>query len=157
MRISISRAMTIGGGFASEPQNLLLSESDFANAAWAGGYSGNVAVSANSFLAPDGTMTADTLTASASSARVAQNIVLTGGQTYRFKVWLRRKTGSGAIVIGTNIENGTFAGVTGSISAGGWTRVSYSGVPRTTTGIAYPFIQLDTSGDEVYAWRATLY
>jgi hypothetical protein len=135
--------------------NLTTYSEDFGNAVWAGSYAGRVTIATDTFTAPDGTLTADTITSTANNtARVQQTITATGGASYTFSVWIRRKTGTGVIRIGTNHETATID-VTSQISSTSWTRVSHSNIPRpTTTGPAYTVIQMNTLGDEIYVWGA---
>jgi hypothetical protein len=137
--------------------NLIRYSEDFGNAVWAGSYAGRVTIATDTFTAPDGTLTADTITSTANNtARVQQTITVTAGVTYTFSLWIRRKTGTGVIRIGTNHEVATID-VTNQISSTSWTRVSHSNIPRVSTnGPAYTVIQMNTLGDEIYVWGAQL-
>jgi len=130
-------------GYLCEPQitNRLLYSEDFSNAAWA---KTNVTVTANSTAAPDGTTTADTLTATAANGTVIQDLGVVASAKKTGSLWLKRKTGSGNIQL--TMDGGT-----------GWTTVAvgadWTRFPITQTLADEDFgVRIVTSGDEVYAW-----
>lgn len=96
--------------------NGILRSEEFDNASW---IKSNLLISANSVSAPNGLMTADTITATANSGYITQNSgVFSSNLAGVASVWLKRKTGSGDVTV----EVGrTIA--TASISTNSWTRV----------------------------------
>jgi hypothetical protein len=138
--------------------NLALYSSQFDHATWTGApYSSNSTITANSTTAPDGTTTADTLTATGATGRITQNIGAINNQSCTFSVFVKRKTGTGAVYLWTNIEEGTCqsSNLSGSINSSTWTRLSFTATTRIPgAGTAYPGVELATSGDEVYLWGA---
>ena len=136
-----------------QPKGLLIEEQrvnhclhseDFTQAAWV---KSNTAVTANTENAPNATLTADTIAATAASGTVRQAVTTTAVD-WTFSVYLKRKTGTGAVEISMN---GT-TWVSQTINSTTWTRciVTQTGVAGTSN----PGIRLATSGDEVYAWGA---
>lgn len=84
--------------------NLLNAPSDFGNAAWT---NGGATVTSNTDTAPDGTLTADTLTDSSAVAfsSVAQNATIPAdGQTYEVVLFLK-KTTAATNTVGLNVNN----------------------------------------------------
>jgi hypothetical protein len=142
----------IGGGCPSllvEPAatNLALRSQEINNPAfWA---LTNATITANNDVAPDGTMTADTLTATANAGQVQGATVGVSGTTYIASFFIKRRTGTGVVNI-RSVENvNTPITVTNS-----WTRVSLAATSTTTT--IRIGIMLATLGDAVDLWGAQL-
>jgi len=106
-------------------------------------------VSGNTTVAPDGTLTADTLTATAVNGQVQQVITGVSGTTYTASFYIKRRTGTGVVNIRAVENVDTPVTVTNN-----WTRVSFSATATTTT--VRIGIRLATSGDEVDLWGAQL-
>lgn len=124
--------------------NRCLYSQDFSNAAWVSG-GGGIAVTANSIAAPDGTTTADTLTASGANGTLIQDLGVVASASKTGGLWLKRKTGTGNIDI--TMDGGT--GWTTVAVTTTWTRFS-----KNQTLADEDFgIRIVTSGDEVYAWQ----
>jgi hypothetical protein len=114
-------------------QNLFLYSQEFNQANWV---QSGVTVSANSTIAPDGTVTADSIIPTAVSGQfkeLQQNFLATSGLTYAFSVFLRDDGYSFVQLVGTSATFGTFAinydlstGVETQFSAGTSTVVSRS-------------------------------
>ena len=139
--VAIADATLRGYLSESATTNRCLQSEVFDNASWA---KSNVTVSANSTTAPDGTTTADTLTASAGNGTVIQDLGVVASAAKNGSVWLKRLTGTGNIDL--TLDNGstwTTAAVTSS-----WTRFS---VTQTLANEDFG-IRIVTSGDAVYAW-----
>jgi hypothetical protein len=167
-RITFTRASTgtfyDGRTVAKAEQNLVTYSEQFDNAAWAKISS---TVTANSTTAPDGTTTADTLTATASTnSHLTQQLSTTiASQTYTYSVFAKYNTAqyiafgftSGALPTGwgfvtVDIQNGTITQTTngggGSITASGtitsvgngWYRITITGNYNQTN--TYPTIQI---------------
>ena len=137
---------TLKGYFAEgQRQNRCLYSQDFTNAAWVSG-GGGIAVTPNTAVAPDGTTTADTLTASGANGTLIQDLGVVASAAKAGGMWLKRKTGTG------NIDLTLDGGST-------WTTVAVTSswllLEKTQTLADEDFgIRIVTSGDEVYAWQA---
>ena len=151
-RITFTRSTTAtyydAKSSAVAEQNLLTYSEQFDNAIWT---KTNTTITANSTTAPDGTTTADTLTATAINGSVGENNTYVIGNSYTFSVWILRKTGTGNVTISAN-SNET-GGVVQSVT-GTWTRFTHTITSTVTSGA--PYIKLSISGDEVYIWGAQL-
>ena len=149
-RITFSRASNAtvtnsSGNIVYAPHNLLTYSEQFDNASWT---KTTTTVAANSFVAPSGNTTADTLTASGANSTTLQTYTAIASP-YTFSVYLYRKTGTGNIDI--TVDGTTW--VTKTITAG-WTRVETTLTP--TAGSKTAGIRIATNGDAVYAWGAQL-
>ena len=116
----------------------------FSNAVWVSG-GGGIAVTDNSFVAPDGTTTADTMTASGANGTLIQDLGTVGSAAKAGGLWLYRKTGTGNIDL--TLDGGS-TWTTKAITAA-WTRVQIS---QTLADEDFG-IRIVASGDEVYAWQ----
>jgi hypothetical protein len=125
--------------------NLLLWTQEFDNAAWV---KTSVNPTANSVAAPDGTMTADTLTASGANGTTLQTYTA-AAVPYVFSVWLRRLTGTGNIQL--TVDGSTYSTVAVTTT---WTRFSTTLTPAAGSRTAGT--RIVTSGDAVYVWGAQL-
>jgi hypothetical protein len=125
--------------------NLLTFTQEFDNAGWV---KTNATIAANSIAAPDGTNTADTITAGAANATVLQSFSASA-VPYTFSVWLRRLTGTGNVDITVDGTTYTTVAVTTT-----WTRFQTTLTPAAGTRTAG--IRVVTSGDAVYSWGAQL-
>lgn len=84
--------------------NLAIRSAEFDNASW--GKSGTATVTPNTNIAPDGTLSADTLNMPASGDRInLAPIAVTGGSTVTATLWL---SGSGTTYIALSSSGGTF-------------------------------------------------
>lgn len=104
----------------------------------------NVTVADDSIASPDGTVTADTLTASAGNATLIQDLGVIGSTANTFSIYLQRLTGTGDIDL--TLDGGaTWTTVTLTTD---WARFNI------TQTLANPDcgIRIVTSGDAVYAW-----
>lgn len=130
-------------GYLSEGSNTnrCLYSEDFSNAAWV---KSNVTVTANSTTAPNGTTTADTLTATAANGTVIQDLGVVASAPKSGSVYLKRKTGTGNIDM--TLDNGA-TWTTKTLTAA-WQRFDIS---QTLANEDFG-IRIVTSGDEVYAW-----
>lgn len=149
-RITFSRAsnatVTNSSGYiVYAPHNLLTYSEQFDNSTWV---KTTTTVAANSFVAPSGNTTADTLTASGANSTTLQTFTAIASP-YTFSVSLYRKTGTGNIDI--TVDGTTW--VTKTITAG-WTRVETTLTP--TAGSKTAGIRIATNGDAIYAWGAQL-
>ncbi len=126
--------------------NRALHSQDFTNAVWVSG-GGGIAVTPNTAVAPDGTTTADTLTASGANGTLIQDLGVVASAAKNGALYLKRKTGTGNVDI--TLDGGT-GWTTQTINSSTWTRCE-----KTQTLADEDFgIRLVTSGDAVYAWQA---
>jgi hypothetical protein len=143
----VPRTDYTGGGCPSlllEPQatNFATYSEDFSNAAWT---KTNVTVVTNNATSPDGTLNADTITATSASGQIQQVYTGTSGIDYNTSFWIRRKTGTGNIAI-RSVENvSTLITVTDL-----WTRVEKT-TTSTSTSIRLGLF-FSVLGDEVELW-----
>jgi hypothetical protein len=122
--------------------NLALYSEDLTNAVYT---KTNATITANSEIAPDGTLTADTITATSALGLTQGVVTITSGLVYTMSGWLKRKTGTGLINLRGVSNTNTPITITND-----WVRYSVSLTAADTTG-RYG-VRLDVSGDEVYAW-----
>jgi hypothetical protein len=122
--------------------NRALRSEEFDNAAWV---KTNVTVAANSIAAPDGTLTADTLTASAANGTCIQDLGVVASAAKAGSIWLRRLTGTGNIQL---TLNGGGAWTTVAVTSS-WQRffIYNNALANEDFGI-----RIVTSADAVYAW-----
>lgn len=148
-RITFTRASTAtyydGKTFAKEEENLLVRSQEFDDAAWV---KSSATVTANTGAAPDGTTTADMLTARAANGSALQTFTAKE-QPYTFSLWVRRTIGTGTVAI--TADGTTWSAITIS---GTWTRFSVTVTP--SAGSRTAGIRLATSGDAVEIWGAQL-
>lgn len=104
----------------------------------------NLTVGDNTEVAPDGTTTAETLTATAGNGTLIQDLGVIASAAKVFSIWLKRKTGTGNIDM--TLNGGT--GWTTKTITSAWARY------EITATLADPDvgIRIVTSGDEIYAW-----
>ena len=122
------------------PNNLLTYSNTFSNAAWS-----KTSVTVSSGVDdPVGGTAAWTLTATGANGFIQQNYTAIGPAINWF--WVRRRTGTGNVLLCDAGGTGRTMTVTGS-----WTQVYYK-APATGTGFFY--IQLATSGDAIDVYAA---
>jgi len=135
-------------GVLVEPQatNLARTSINLASAYWGAIRS---TITANAAVAPDGTTTAATLTATSADGFLYQACESVSGQSHCGTVFIKRKTGSGVVrLIGADGSRSVV-----SISSS-WNR--YSVVKTSSTTLPYIGVELATAGDEVHVWQADL-
>ena len=140
---AISSATLLGYQVEGARTNLVL-QSQTAGTTWT---ATNVTVAADSIAAPDGTTTADTLTASAGNGTWLQGVTVASAAK-TFSIWLKRKTGTGNIDL--TLDNGatwTTKAITSS-----WAKY------EITQTLANPTVgvRIVTNADAVYVWGAQL-
>ncbi len=104
-----------------------------------------IAVTADQAVAPDGTTTAELLSATGANGTLLNSV--TGTATaWTHSVYMKRKAGAGGVQV--SADNTTWT--TCAINSTTWTRCTDT---RTLTAATYYFgIRIVTSGDNVYAW-----
>lgn len=128
--------------------NLLLHSHDYTNAAWSQGSATEV----TGRLAPDGSLTATSLTATLTGTAMGQVHTGSGaGVTLTGSVWMRRVSGVGDItlIVGLNSGNTITSQVTSE-----WTQVFATSVSDSATWRFY--ISMDVIGDEIEVWNSQL-
>ena len=132
-----------------EPQrrNLLPYSEDFTQPDWTS--LSTATLSASTTLAPDGSLSAVKVTATAPSNQLAEAVTITSGETYTVSFWVRRVTGSGVISIVAIENSATPIAVTSE-----WQRFSVTATATSTTGRAY--VRLSDAGDEIECWGAQI-
>lgn len=108
----------------------------------------NTDISVNTIAAPDGTTTADTLTALADNATVVQTPTATTAVPKCWSLWIKRKTGTGAISM--SLDGGST--YTEKTITAGWTRFN---IVQTIAAHSL-VLKIATSGDAVYVWGSQL-
>jgi hypothetical protein len=141
-RASSATRVASNGYIEKVRTNLALYSEDLTDAVYT---KTNVTITANSEIAPDGTLTADTITATSTLGLTQGVVTVTSGLVYTMSGWLKRKTGTGLINLRGVSNTNTPITITND-----WVRYSVSLTATDTTG-RYG-VRLDVSGDEVYAW-----
>jgi hypothetical protein len=105
----------------------------------------NISVTGNNATAPDGSLTADTITATANGATLQATSTISNGGVYTMSVYIKRRTGTGQI--GLRGVNNLVTNVT---ITNDWQRYEVFMVANSTIG-RYG-VYLATDGDEVDVW-----
>ena len=129
--------------------NLITYSSDFTNSSYS---KGNVTIGSDNIVAPDGTTTADTLTATGSSYIQSTLNSANTSIGYTLSVWMKVPSGTTPVDMG-NIDAGVY--VTKTVTTD-WQLFSITQTPSATT--RYPRVFRKTSGDvTVHIWGAHVY
>jgi hypothetical protein len=134
---------------ASGRRNLLTRTEEFDNGAWT---KNNVTVTANAAIAPDGTMTADQLTATADLGNVLQANVQSADVTHTQSLYVKSATGSP--VSGAIFGISSAATRTDFVATNDWQRIENT--VASLGGTRFPQVRLDNSGDSIFIWGAQL-
>jgi hypothetical protein len=132
--------------------NLLTAPSDFANAAWT---KATCTVTANAATAPDGTSTADLLTANSVNSGVFQAVAIAGSTAFQSGVWLRAATPTTLNIV-TIQSTTTLIETTCNVTTE-WQKFTVSGTtdPATTSiGFYIGGNGSFQSSEAVFAWNA---
>lgn len=153
-RITYSRASTAtyydGKTTAVAEQNLISYSQDFDNAWW--GKNNSATVTANTVAAPDGTVTADTLTFAADAASRLERVVLSSVTgTYTFSVWLM--VPSGTFDVRIRAGAGTTTTVTATTT---WQRFTVTETLSAANSTPVIMNNASASAGTVYVWGAQL-
>jgi hypothetical protein len=153
--ISVSgRVRVTGGESASAWTNLLTFPNDFDNAVWT---KGTCTVTANATTAPDGTATADRLTATGSDSYAYQNFTIGAAAQFTCSVWLRADTTTNIQLNVRQFPSNTDTSISVTVTAS-WQKFTITGttVSGTTSAIfaAVGSFGSFTTGEVVYAWGA---
>ena len=157
------------------PYNLLSYSEQFDNAIWS---KYQTSITANTTIAPNGTLTADTITDNtATDVHIVNQGVNVGAGTYTISVYAKANTlsninlqwydGVSAFSQSNvfNLSTGITTGANQSIEnvGNGWYRCSYT-ITTTQTGTQYPYVVLNNgssayytgTGQSLYIWGAQL-
>jgi hypothetical protein len=128
------------GQLTFAPNNLVLQSLDATNAVWG---TANTTVTGG-VADPVGGTNAQTVTATAAAGQLFQFISIPSAASTRYltTIWVRRRTGSGAIILFAPDATNTTIAVTST-----WTRFFVSG--NGGSGFIYPGILISNSGDQV--------
>jgi hypothetical protein len=127
--------------------NLLFYSEQFDNVYWT---KSNITITANSAVAPDGTTTADTLTATSANGYVLRDVAFSGGAAGVNSVWMRRSSGVGSVTFYDIENNAAAVSLTSE-----WQRIT-SASATTIDNSARFRVQIATSGDAIEIWGAQL-
>lgn len=113
-RIDYDPVTLLPKGLLIEEQrtNLILQSADLASASWG---KNSVTVTANTAVAPDGSMSADTLTATAGFGYVSQSITSVSGTTYCCYAFFKKTTGTTSYFPVFQVNKGGAAAFSGII------------------------------------------
>ena len=127
--------------------NLLPYSEEFDQGAWA---TSTVAVTPNNAVAPDGTTTADTLTATSNNADIYDSVP-TSNVTHINSIWIKRRTGTGQIRL-RNPQGQSELDITSQVT-NEWKRISSSAtLPFSGGTLAFAGVKIAVSGDAVDVW-----
>jgi hypothetical protein len=99
--------------------------------------------------APNGTMTAATVTATDANATLTQAFTVGLTTTHTFSLWIKRRTGTGTVEIQNG--DGTWTAVT---VTGDWER--FQRTASVTAGTRTPGVRVTVNGDAVDVWGSQL-
>ncbi len=153
--------------------NLLLRSQEFDDAAW---FQASATPTENAALAPDGTLTANSIVKSNNFGNVRQQVAITANATFTFSVYVKAGTATNGSIgvfensLGTllsrasvNLSTGAVAndvGTTNAQSVGnGWWRVSTTVTTTTASNVAaalYPSVASDNNAGTTLFWGAQL-
>lgn len=119
-RLDFSPTTLAANGYLSEEQrtNLILQSADFSSVSWS---KSSATVTANTAVAPDGSMSADTLTSTAGFGYVSQSITTVSGTTYCCYAFFKKTTGAPSYFPAFQVNKGgspAFSGIILNTSSG---------------------------------------
>ncbi len=138
------------------PYNLLTFSEEFSNASWV---KSNSSITPNSIIAPNGTLTADTLTSTATNGFMYQNFSAIPNVQYTFSFWV--KSVSDSVSFQVNFYNSglavTFSTVTVT-TTNNWQRITLTGTSPSTqvANIVIGGLNTFSTPESVYIWGAQL-
>ncbi len=135
--------------------NLLKQTSQFEGSSW---YKFNVTATANNAVAPDGSLTADTLSYAASGATVMNQSVVAPSTTVTYSIYTKQGTRSTGVFLlrnsttATNFDGCTFNYATGTLAGVGW---SVTPLPNGWYRLQYTRSTGITIGDTLACYTCT--
>jgi hypothetical protein len=130
--------------------NLITYSEDFSNAAWV--KQNTHPFTSNSVVAPDGTLTADTLYRTVNNQFISQSVTGTG--TYTLSAWVRSQNATGSFVMQPYNPIDGIPGVQTFTATNVWKRFSIT-TTITANSAWYPCIPLNIN-ENFYVWGAQL-
>ena len=147
------KARIVGSDAASAFTNLLTFPSEFDNAAWT---KATTTVTANATAAPDGTATADLLTATGANSGVYQAVTIGATTAYMASVWLRASAPTTIEIVTIQTPSSTVTSTTCNVTTS-WQKFSISGTTQSGTTAMTFYVggnSTFTTGEAVFAWGA---
>jgi hypothetical protein len=138
------------------PYNLLTYSEQFDNSDWREEY---VTLTPNTTTAPNGTLTADTLTANSGNSYLYQQFSAVANTTYTFSCYVKTSNISTTLDIALVNQSGASGIANVSFTTtNNWTRVSVTGLSLTTQNAWVAFGTGGTfiTGQQLYIWGAQL-
>lgn len=129
------------------PWNLLQYSEGFDFVSWS---KTNATVTPNTTTAPNGTLTADTITSIGTDGRALQAVNINGNENYTFSVWLKSTTSSNINAAIRSVGNATSVVVTPEWQKFTITQSYPAAAPR------FPGISGLAIGESIFAWGAQL-
>lgn len=150
--ISIAGKVRVSGSDSSSAwTNLLTNENDFSNAAWT---KATTTVTANAVAAPDGTTTADQLTATGANSGVYQAATIGGSAAYAASVWLRAAVPTTIEIVTIQVPSSTVTSITCNVTTE-WQKFSIVGTTQAGTTSMQFYVggnSTFTTGESLFAW-----
>lgn len=144
-------ARLTGAEAASAWTNLVVAESDFTNAAW---NKTSVTVTANATAAPDGSITADKLTATGADSYLQQSSVAVGASTaFKYALWLKADAATSLQISARGGTTLTTLGTATCSVTTAWQKFTVTG----TTGATDTTVQIFVGGSSTFATGAVVY
>jgi len=148
-----SHATKLGALDEQAATNLILQSEDFTDAAWT---TSNASASANAAEAPDGTDTADSITATAGAGYISQSVATSASTDYTGSVFIKRNGSSdvaGRLVL-YDVSSGAELAATAFTATSKWQRITVSAA-TIAGGLSTALrIEITTNGESVFAWGA---
>jgi hypothetical protein len=143
-----TRTDSAGNVVSAVPYNLLQQSETFDNATW---IASETTITANDFIAPNGTLTADRMNISGTNSRVIQSLSL-GATTITFSVYLYSPVSFTLRLVATVDSLNSSRTIT--IPAGQWTRMSETFTSTSSiTNVQIRGLAGGSTGD-IYVWGA---
>lgn len=157
MRLGLGMGLVRAGGIITPPPspvlrtNYALWSQDFSNGSWI--KTGTVSVTPNTALAPDGTMTADTLDWSGSNANQGPYQLFPGSfpGVHTRSLWIRGATSGGQVYL---VDAFLGSGSTIIDITDAWQRVFLAETPASAEGAGMWLRKSTGAPDTVYIWGA---
>ena len=135
--------------------NLLTAGSDFSNAAWV---KATTTVATDVTNAPDGTATADRLTATSANSGVYQQVNIGALQPYSFEVWMRADAPTTLSLVTIQAPSNTTTSASCNVTTN-WQKFRVQGTTVAGTTAIQCYVggnSTFSTGEVVYAWDAEL-
>ena len=151
----LGRVRITGSDSASAWTSLLTNASEFDNAAWT---KATTTVVANAITAPDGTATADRLTATGADSSVSQSVVIGAAQPFSYEVWMRADVATTVSLVTQQTPSSTVVSTVCALTTD-WQKFRVQGTTVAGTTAITCYVGGSSSfstGESIYAWDAEL-